>query len=119
MKTNIFTLTKNKYILLVLIIVLSLLLFSCSSAADKVDEEDLIIFTVEELSQYDGQNGQKAYIAIDGNVYDVTDAQPWRGGTHNGFQAGKDLTHEMKNISPHGVTKLRGLTIIGKLAEDN
>ena len=30
------------------------------------------IFTEKELGKYDGQNGNPAYVAIDGVVYDVT-----------------------------------------------
>jgi Predicted heme/steroid binding protein len=29
-------------------------------------------FTLEELKQYNGENGQPAYVAIDGIVYDVS-----------------------------------------------
>ncbi|MBN1778351.1 MAG: hypothetical protein JW811_09540 [Clostridiales bacterium] len=76
-----------------------------------------IIMTLAELSQYDGTNGNPAYIAVDGVIYDVSDVPQWRSGRHNGFTAGKDLTEEIKNISPHGVSKLTGLPIVGKLAE--
>ena len=31
-------------------------------------------FTAEELAKYNGQNGQPAYVAIDGTVYDVSAA---------------------------------------------
>ena len=30
------------------------------------------IFTLDELKNYDGKEGRKAYIAVDGVVYDVT-----------------------------------------------
>ncbi|MBE0600243.1 MAG: hypothetical protein IH607_00530 [Firmicutes bacterium] len=74
-------------------------------------------FTTDELLQYDGSNGNPAYIAVDGVVYDVTNVTYWRGGQHNGFTAGRDLTNEIKTISPHGVTKLVGLVVVGKLAD--
>ena len=51
-------------------------------------------------------------------MYDVTDVEPWNGGKHNGFEAGMDLTNEIKTVSPHGVSKLAGLTRVGKLEED-
>lgn len=73
------------------------------------------IFTLTELSKYNGQNGNPAYIAVDGIVYDVSNVREWRNGTHNGFDAGKDLTEEIKNISPHGVSKLKGIPVVGKL----
>ena len=117
--TNKLLYIKRKYFLLILIIVLTLLLISCNSDSNQDDSVDLATFTAEELSQYDGQDGRKAYIAVDGIIYDVTDVKPWSGGKHNGFDAGKDLTYEIKNISPHGTSKLRGLTKVGKLEEDN
>ena len=50
------------------------------------------VFTLEELSNYDGANGKEAYVAVDGTVYDVTMEIGWAGGTHFGLYAGKDLT---------------------------
>ncbi len=74
------------------------------------------IFTLEELANYDGQDGNPAYVAVDGIVYDLTNSGAWRNGKHNGFTAGKDLTEEIKEISPHGVKNLEGIPIVGKLA---
>lgn len=74
-------------------------------------------FTLEELAQYDGTNGNPAYIAVDGVVYDVSNVAQWRGGQHNGFAAGRDLSSEIKTISPHGVSKLAGLVVVGKLVD--
>ena len=75
-------------------------------------------FTLAELAQFDGQDGNPAYVAVDGIVYDLTNSAAWRNGKHNGFTAGKDLTEEIKTISPHGVKNLEGIPIVGKLAED-
>ncbi len=71
--------------------------------------------TLEELSQYTGQNGKPAYIAVDGVIYDVTNVPQWKNGGHNGFSAGKDLTKEIKTVSPHGISKLNGVPAVGKL----
>jgi predicted heme/steroid binding protein len=76
-----------------------------------------LVLTLDELAQYDGKNGNPAYIAVDGVIYDVTDVPQWKNGDHNGFTAGNDLTVQIKTISPHGVSKLKGLTVVGKLAE--
>jgi len=57
--------------------------------------------TLEELSQYDGRNGRKAYVAVQGKIYDVTQSPLWAGGDHQGdHQAGGDLTEELKS-APH------------------
>lgn len=76
------------------------------------------VFTLKELSAYNGQDGMPAYIAVDGVVYDVSNVGPWKNGTHNSFKAGEDLTVEIKEISPHGVGNLEGLPIVGKLATE-
>lgn len=75
----------------------------------------LLQLTLEELSQYDGQNGNPAYIAVNGVIYDVTNVPEWRGGKHNGYSAGQDLTDIIKNKSPHGVAKLEGVPVVGEL----
>ncbi len=74
-------------------------------------------FTKKELAEFDGKEGRPAYVAVDGVVYDVTGLGTWTDGKHNGVLAGKDLTNEIKNISPHGVSKLKGLTVVGKLVD--
>lgn len=78
------------------------------SAAQKVTDstssntnttENARRFTIEELTQYNGQNGKPAYVAIKGIVYDVTNAKLWQGGSHSPIgdknMAGKDLTAEL------------------------
>ena len=71
--------------------------------------------TLEQLKKYDGQNGNPAYVAVDGTIYDVTNAKGWSNGQHkNGITAGKDLSVEI-NSSPHGKSVLSNLTVIGKI----
>lgn len=79
--------------------------------------ETMKTFTRDELAQYDGNDGNPAYIAVEGKVYDVTNAPPWSGGKHNGYEAGKDLTDEIKSKSPHGVSKLKGIPVVGTLED--
>lgn len=73
--------------------------------------------TLEELSEFNGKDGKPAYVAVDGIIYDVTASPAWKDGGHNGFEAGKDLTDEIKNVSPHGVVKLENVPEIGRLVE--
>jgi len=86
---------------------------------DSVQEESsgLLELTLEELKAFDGTNGNPAYIAIDGKIYDVSVIPNWDGGSHNGFKAGNDLTKEMKEISPHGVSKLQFVEEVGIIVE--
>ncbi len=71
-------------------------------------------FTLSELAQYNGKNGTKAYIAISGKVYDVSNVSAWQNGTHQGVKAGADLTKVFAN-SPHSASMLNGLEIVGAL----
>lgn len=82
-----------------------------------VDDTELIYLTLEELAEFDGQEGRDAYIAVDGNIYDVTNSNKWQNGNHNGYQAGQDLTDPILNVSPHGLSTLDGIPLIGELVE--
>lgn len=57
--------------------------------------------TKEELTRYDGRDGRRAYVAVNGKVYDFTDSRLWREGNHaTQHQAGCDLTAELAQ-APH------------------
>lgn len=56
---------------------------------------DLPVFDSLSLAEFDGRDGRKAYVAIDGIVYDVTESPRWPNGNHNGFQAGQDLSRQI------------------------
>ena len=80
--------------------------------------EEMRTFTLEELSQYNGKDGQPAYVAVDGVVYDVTNVEAWKDGEHKlGLTAGNELTEEITKQSPHGLKVLEGLPIVGELVE--
>lgn len=83
---------------------------SAASAAGSSQKE----FTIDELKKYNGQNGTPAYVAVNGTVYDVTNAKNWNNGSHNGVTAGNDLSKEITN-APHGTSVLQGLPVVGKL----
>ena len=75
-------------------------------------------FTLEELSQYNGKDGQPPYIALNGLVYDVSNLVEWRLGQHyGGVKAGTDITLEFPN-SPHTFTILNRANYVGILLGD-
>jgi predicted heme/steroid binding protein len=81
-------------ILFLMISVLSLVVLS-SCASDEVEPiptEEQVELTLEELALFDGKNGNKGYVAVNGIIYDVTNSSLWPNGNHNGYQAGQDLT---------------------------
>jgi predicted heme/steroid binding protein len=60
-------------------------------------------FTAEELAKHNGRDGQPAYVAFEGKVYDVSDSPMWIDGDHEAMHfAGDDLT-EAHDDAPHDV----------------
>ena len=99
---------KRIWMIIALSLVLGLGLASCSNSSGTKE------FTTAELATYDGLNGHKAYIAVSGKVYDVTNAEGWHNGSHQGVQAGQDLTLIITS-APHGTSVLSKLKIVGTL----
>ena len=72
-------------------------------------------FTLEELEGFDGKNGNSAYVAVDGTIYDVTESSFWRSGNHFGVQAGKDLTEQFYSCHSNNLESMRGIKVVGIL----
>ena len=73
-------------------------------------------FTLQDLAKFDGKNGNPAYVAYKGKVYDVSDSPFWMGGDHLGsHQAGKDLTDDI-DLAPHGPENLDKVKPVGVLS---
>ena len=122
--------TRSKWSLMLQAGIASLLLVAC--APDTVEDSEttssesvsvsssaaeMQTFTLEELSQYTGKDGQPGYVAVDGVVYDVTNVEAWKDGEHQmGLTAGNELSEEI-NSSPHGKQVLEGLPIVGEFVE--
>ncbi|KAF9582856.1 hypothetical protein BGW38_010657 [Lunasporangiospora selenospora] len=82
-----------------------------------------LVFTQQELAQYDGTDVKKPiYLAIRGEVFDVTQGRPYysRGGNY-GFFSGRDasrayttgcfqthLTHDLRGLSPAQIADVDG-----------
>ncbi|MPM70743.1 hypothetical protein SDC9_117703 [bioreactor metagenome] len=80
-------------------------------------ENGTLELTLAELAKYNGKDGNPAYVAVDGIIYDVSAYPKWKNGDHNGYSAGNDLTEIIKTKSPHGVAKLNGVPVVGKLID--
>lgn len=75
--------------------------------------------TLKELKQYDGKNGNQAYVAYKGKVYDVTKSAEWQNGSHYGVHdAGLDLTQAMAN-APHADDVFEGFDAVDTLDEED
>lgn len=120
---------KYSFLLLVMVLAALLVLAGCSSPEPapapeseapqeaEAPAEELLVFTLDELAEFDGKDGRAAYVAVDGLVYDFTELGRWSGGTHNGFEAGQDLTEALNTVSPHGERVLSRAPVVGELTE--
>jgi len=90
--------------------------YMCENDQCGVIMENVKNFSVEELGQFDGKNGNPAYVAFKGKVYDVTDSYIWIDGDHSGeHQAGKDLTEQM-TVAPHAEDVMERMKVVGVLS---
>lgn len=81
-----------------------------------VVERSMKEFTSEELKNFDGVNGNLAYVAVNGIVYDVSTNSAWNNGEHFGVMAGNDVTVDFENCHGDDVI-LKNLKVVGKLIE--
>jgi predicted heme/steroid binding protein len=73
------------------------------------------VFTAEELATFNGKDGQPAYVAFGGKVYDVSGSIMWEDGEHEDeHSAGVDLTDDM-DFAPHGEDELEPFPVVGTL----
>lgn len=72
------------------------------------------VISEAELKAADGKDGNPAYIAIQGIVYDVGSLPSWKGGEHHKLYAGAELSDKFLK-SGHGVAYLQKLPVVGRL----
>jgi len=80
--------------------------------------DELKKFSLEELAEFDGSQGQPVYIAFQGKVYDVSGSDLWDAGQHMAqHTAGGDLTSEFPD-APHGEEVFTRYPQVGVLEEE-
>ena len=82
---------------------------SGGTAADAKEQQKVyhapeggILMTAEELAKYDG-TGEKCYLSILGEVYDVSSGEYYRGGGGYEFFAGKDASRGFHTGGVRGI----------------
>ncbi len=71
--------------------------------------------TVDDLFLFNGTEDRAACFAYKGKIYDVSQSEHWKKGTHfSKHRAGVDLTDMLKQ-APHGEDKITAMSQIGKL----
>lgn len=92
-----------------------------SSTTDDLEKAISRTVTIKEVTENNGKDGKKCWIALEGKVYDATNNRLWKNGTHttsNGrANCGEDLT-EVIGQSPHGKRVLGALEVVGELSTE-
>lgn len=89
---------------------------STSANTNRSQLNDTRVFTVAELTRYNGKDGNPAYVAVNRTVYDVTNNAAWAAATHFGLTAGRDMTNEFASCHA-GQPILNRLQVVGRMAE--
>ena len=72
-------------------------------------------FKEDELQSHDGQDGRPAYVAFQGQVYDVSQSKLWHKGVHmRRHHAGQDLTADLAG-APHDESVFERVAMVGTL----
>lgn len=87
--------------------------------SDYIREEttDMLILTKEELANFNGENGNPAYISIDGIIYDVSNANLFKQSPYNSLKLGSDVTEAFDELNDGDESILRDIPMVGLLAE--
>lgn len=73
--------------------------------------------TIKELEKQNGKNGASSFVAVNGEVYDVSESPMWEQGDHMGIhQAGCDLTAAIPD-APHGMEVFERVRKAGRLVQ--
>lgn len=71
--------------------------------------------TLRELEGNNGQEGKPCYVAVNGEVYEISGSSLWENGAHmDTHQAGRDLTESLAD-APHGTEVLEAFRKVGEL----
>ena len=57
-------------------------------------------YTRQQLALRNGQDREEIWVALDGEIYDVSASRLWKKGQHYEHWAGQDLTDELQD-APH------------------
>lgn len=106
------------FMVLTIIIVTAFIAPRLNNQSKRYSEKVTGEFNADELSYFDGKEGRPAYIAYNGDVFEVTHSIFWHNGQHLlKHSAGMDLTESMP-IAPHTDSVLKGFIKKGIFIND-
>ncbi len=126
---------KKKLLALVILFAIMLVFVGCSSSSTQPETPEMpmpmqppesmqppegsLNLTLEQLAQYNGQNGEPAYVAVDGIIYDVSSSPYWVNGNHDpcgtDAMAGHDLSELIKQAPAGMLQDLETFPVVGHL----
>lgn len=75
--------------------------------------------SLQELVKNDGSGDNPAFVAVNGDVYDLSASPFWKYGEHMAeHYAGRDLTEALKS-APHGIEMLERYKKVGELESED
>ncbi len=77
-------------------------------------ENNLPIYTIEELALRNGQEMPEIWVGYKGKIYDVTTSELFKDGYHYFHATGIDLTNDMPD-APHLEDVMNDFEIVGIL----
>ncbi len=77
----------------------------------------MLILTKEELANFNGENGNPAYISIDGIIYDISNIELLKQSPYNSLKLGSDVTETFYELNDGDESILRDIPMVGLLAE--
>lgn len=104
-------------IFITMLVTILILVMGCTSGTTDSGDDGMITLTLEELAEFNGQDGKPAYVAYEGDIYDISDVNAWSGGAHYGQVAGTDITEALNNEAPHGPGRISLATKICQLVD--
>ena len=85
--------------------------------AKALDAGSELELTRDDLLLFDGSDKRKAFVAVDGRIFDVTGRNLWRRGIHpGGHHAGHDLTGDFGK-APHGKEVFDRVNPVGRVVD--
>lgn len=79
------------------------------------EEKRMKIIGTEELKKYDGREGRKSYVAINGIIYDLTESPLLRVSPHNDIVLGTDITESYNECHKNNKELLKDIPVVGIL----
>ena len=79
-----------------------------------MSDTNLPVYSKAQLALRNGQDKPQIWVALHGQIYEVTSSRLWRDGKHYEHWAGQDLTDELKD-APHTEKVFEKFKVIGKL----